>query len=355
MFSEQDYRLLNNTELKLSPITLGTMTFGDQNSKQDAFEQLDFALEYGINSIDVAELYPVPPKADTYTKTETIVGEWLKSQNREKIILSSKIAGPRRDLNWIRGGPIALDESNIIAAVDGTLKRMQTDYLDLLYLHWPERNVPMFGQYRFDPNDEIKNGKQIEWISIENQLETLSKLVNSGKVKAIALSNEFPWGLMQFIKIAKEYGYPLICALQNSYSLLNRTIEFGTTEILYREKLGFLAYSPLAFGYLTGKYINNPGAIGRVTLFPGYAKRFDKPGVNSAVEKYAQLARKYELGLTEMSLAFVFSQWFMTSTIIGATSMAQLKQNINAYRIDLSEELLNEIEYIHLLSMNPAP
>lgn len=203
MFSEKEYRQLNNTELKLSPITLGTMTFGDQNSKLDAFEQLDFALEFGINSIDVAELYPVPPKSDTYSKTETIIGEWLKSQNREKIILSSKITGPRRDLNWIRGGPIALDESNIMAAVDGSLKRMKTDYLDLLYLHWPERNVPMFGQYRFDPNEEIKNGKQIEWITIENQLETLSKLVKSGKVKAIALSNEFPWGLMQFIKIAK--------------------------------------------------------------------------------------------------------------------------------------------------------
>jgi aryl-alcohol dehydrogenase-like predicted oxidoreductase len=356
MFSNKDYRQLPNSELKISPITLGTMTFGDQNSQTEAFQQLDYAVSSGINSIDVAELYPVPPKPDTYTKTETIVGEWLKNQYRDQLVISTKVAGPRRDLDWIRGGPKSLDQENITSALHASLKRLQTDYIDLLYLHWPERNVPMFGQYRFDPNDEVKNIQQIPWVSIESQLETLKKLTDSGKVRAIALSNEFPWGMMEFLRIAREKKLPLISALQNSYSLLNRTVEFGMTEVLFREKIGFLAYSPLAFGYLTGKYNKNPNANGRVNLFPGYAQRFNKPGVSEAVKKYALLAENFNLSLTELALKFVSQQWFVTSTIIGATNMDQLQQNLNAVTAKvLGPEILAEVENIHLSVMNPAP
>ncbi len=355
MFSANDYRQLSNSNINISPLTLGTMTFGDQNSKIEAYEQLDFALDVGINSIDIAELYPVPPKADTYTKTESILGDWLQTQDREKIIISSKVAGPRRNLDWIRGGPSSLNEENIVNAVDASLKRLKTEYIDIFYLHWPERNVPMFGQYKFDPGGDQKDGKQIPWVSIYDQLTTLSKLIDSGKIRTIALSNEQPWGLMEFIRIARQHKLPLISALQNSYSLLNRIAELGISEILYREQLSFLAYSPLAFGYLTGKYIEDDKAVGRVNLFPGYAKRFDKPGVRYAVKQYAQLAKKYHLSLTEMSLAFVRSQWFMTSTILGATSLHQLKENVKSYSIELSDDILDEIEQIHLSVMNPAP
>jgi len=355
MFSATDYRQLSNSNIKISPLTLGTMTFGDQNSKIEAYDQLDFALDVGINSIDIAELYPVPPKADTYTKTESILGDWLQTQDREKIIISSKVAGPRRKLDWIRGGPSSLNEENIVNAVDASLNRLKTEYIDIYYLHWPERNVPMFGQYKFDPEGDQKDGKQIPWVSIYDQLTTLSKLIDSGKIRTIALSNEQPWGLMEFIRVARQHKLPIISALQNSYSLLNRTAEFGITEILYREQLSFLAYSPLAFGYLTGKYIEDEKAVGRVNLFPGYAKRFDKPGVRYAVKQYAQLAKKHHLSLTEMSLAFVRSQWFMTSTILGATSLHQLKENVKSYSIELSDDILDEIEQIHLSVMNPAP
>ena len=355
MFKASDYRKLSNCNIKISPLTLGTMTFGDQNSKKEAYEQLDFALDNGINSIDIAELYPVPPKAETCSKTESIVGDWLQKQDREKIIISSKAAGPRRKLGWIRGGPLSLNEANILNAVDASLKRLGTDYIDIYYLHWPERNVPMFGQYKFDPEGEIRDGKQIAWVSIHDQLTTLSRLIDSGKIRTIALSNEQPWGLMEFIRIAKKYNLPIISALQNSYSLLNRTIEFGTSEILYREQLSFLAYSPLAFGYLTGKYIENENIVGRANLFPGYAKRYDKPGVRYAVKQYAKLAEKYHLTLTEMALAFVRSQWFMTSTILGATSLSQLKENVKSYSLVLSDDILDEIEQIHLSVMNPAP
>ena len=232
MFEKKDYRSVGNSSLLVSPITLGTMTFGDQNTQEEAFQQLDFAIDQGINSLDVAELYPVPPKSETYTKTEVIVGNWLKNQKREDIVLSTKVAGPRRDLSWIRGGPSSLDRNNIIESVDASLQRLQTDYVDLLYLHWPERNVPMFGQYKFDPEMEYKDGIKIDWVSIEEQLTTLGELVVSGKARFIALSNEWSWGVMEFIRIAREKGLPVICNVQNNYSLLNRIAELGLTEIM---------------------------------------------------------------------------------------------------------------------------
>ncbi len=352
---KQDYRRLGQSDLVISPIAIGTMTFGEQNTESEAFAQLDWAISKGINFIDTAEMYPVPPKENTFTATETIIGRWLRKQNREDIVLATKAAGPRRSLNWIRHGPKAIDEKNLREAVEGSLKRLQTDYIDLYQLHWPERNVPMFGQYKFDPRGEIEGSKLKEWVSIHEQLEALGKLVQEGKIKNIGISNEQSWGVMEFIRIAREKKLPLIASVQNCYNLINRGLEFGMTEILYREKIGFLAYSPLAFGHLTGKYLKDMDAAGRVKLFQGFAQRYAKPNVLPAVKAYETLASKHSMTLTEMALAFVFSQWFVTSTIIGATSLNQLKENIEAYSALLSEELLDEIEMIHLTHMNPAP
>jgi aryl-alcohol dehydrogenase-like predicted oxidoreductase len=354
------YRQLGSSDLNVSAICLGTMTYGDQNTELEAHEQLDYALAQGINFIDTAEMYPVPPKAETCTRTETMVGNWLKHQSRDKIILGSKVAGPRRNVSWIRGGPSSLDRANIRAAIDGSLKRLQTDYIDIYQLHWPERNVPMFGQYQFDPAGEFESGifnegEEKTWVSIHNQLETLVELVAEGKVRYIGLSNEQPWGVMEFLRLAKEYNLPRIASLQNGYSLMNRTMELGLSEIIYREKVGFLAYSPLAFGHLTAKYIDNPATQGRATLFTGYAQRYTKHNVAPASKAYAELARQHGLTPTQLALSFVYHRWFVTSTIIGATSMVQLKENIGAWDVKLSAEVMQEIERLHLAMMNPAP
>ena len=351
-----EYTRLGNSDLTVSKICLGTMTYGDQNTEAEAHEQLDYATAQGINFIDTAEMYPVPPKAETYTRTETMVGTWLKKQSRDRIILGSKVAGPRRGMDWIRNGPPSLDRANIRGAVEGSLKRLQTDYIDIYQLHWPERNVPMFGQYQFDPAQELDaNGKQMQWVSIRNQLETLAELIEEGKVRAIGLSNEQPWGLMEFLRIAREYNLPRVASVQNCYNLINRGMEFGMSEVLYRENVGLLAYSPLAFGHLSGKYIDNPEAKGRVTMFLGYAQRYKKPGVFPASAAYTKLARAHGLTPVQLALSFVYHRWFVKSTIIGATTMAQLKQNIDAWQTRLSPELVQEIEHLHLTMMNPAP
>lgn len=351
-----EYTKLGNSALNVSKICLGTMTYGDQNTQAEAHAQLDYALAQGINFIDTAEMYPIPPRAETCTRTETIVGHWLKNQPREKIILSSKVAGPRRGMNWIRGGPPSLDRVNIRAAIEGSLKRLQTDYIDVYQLHWPERNVPMFGQYQFDPAEEFdESGQQKPWVSIRNQLETLAELIAEGKVRYIGLSNEQPWGVMEFVRIAKAYDLPQIASVQNCYNLMNRGMEFGMTEVLYRENVGLLSYSPLAFGHLTAKYIDNPQAEGRVTMFLGYAQRYKKPNVAPAAAAYARLARAYGLTPVQLALSFVYHRWFVASTIIGATSMAQLQENIAAWQIRLTPEVMQEIENLHLTMMNPAP
>ena len=351
-----EYTKLGNSELNVSKICLGTMTYGDQNTEAEAHAQLDFAMARGINFIDTAEMYPVPPKAETCTRTETIVGNWLKKQPRDKIILGGKVAGPRRGMDWIRGGPPSLDRANIRAAIEDSLKRLQTDYIDVYQLHWPERNVPMFGQYQFDPAQEFDaDGHQRQWISIRNQLETLAELIEEGKVRAVGLSNEYPWGLMEFLRIAKEYNLPRVASVQNCYNLINRGMEFGMSEVLYRENVGLLAYSPLAFGHLTAKYVDNPEAKGRVTMFLGYAQRYKKPNVFPACAAYAKLARAHGLTPVQLALSFVYHRWFVSSTIIGATNMAQLKENIDAWDTRLSPEVLAEIEHLHLTMMNPAP
>jgi len=344
-----EYRQLGQSDLSVSALCLGTMTFGQQNTQNDAFEQLNYAVDNGINFIDTAELYPVPPRAETYTKTETIVGNWLATQQRDKVILATKVAGPNRHMPWIRGGPKSVDAINVQQAIDGSLKRLQTDYIDLYQIHWPARNVPMFGQFRFDPRNEIAS------VAIQTQLEALAAQVKAGKVRYIGLSNETPWGIMSFLQIAKDFNLPRIVSVQNAYNLINRTFETGLTEIAYREQIGLLAYSPLAFGHLTAKYQQSPHAAGRITAFPSFGQRYEKPNVPPSVQAYAELAKRYGLSPAEMALSFVYRQWFTTSTIIGATNMTQLNENIGAWSKPLSADLLADIDALQLLYMNPAP
>lgn len=351
-----DTLLLGESGIRVSKITLGTMTYGDQNNQQDANNQLDYALAQGINFIDTAEMYPVPPRAETVTRTETMLGHWIRQQPRDRFVLASKVAGPRRGMHWIRGGPSGLDRANIREAVHQSLQRLQTDYLDVLYLHWPERNVPMFGQYQFDPAaEQDADGQARAWVPVQTQLEVLDELIKEGKVRSIGVSNEQPWGLMEFLRIAREQGLPRIAVLQNCYNLMNRGMEFGMTEVLYRERISLAAYSPLAFGHLTGKYVDNPATPGRVTLFQGYAQRYKKPGVPAAAKAYSALARSHGLTPVQLALSFVYHRWFVGTTIVGATSMPQLQENIAAYQVSLSESVLAEIEQLHLTMMNPAP
>lgn len=350
-----EYINLGQSHLKVSKICLGTMTFGDQNTQEEAHAQLDYALAQGINFIDTAEMYPVPPKAETFTRTETMIGHWLKKQAREQIILGTKVAGRNRGLNYIRGGDDTLTRENIRSAIHNSLTRLQTDYIDLFQIHWPERNVPLFGQYQFDPASELDvQGNQKTWVSIQTQLETLAELIKEGKVRAIGLSNEHPWGIMEFLRIAKEYNLPRVATLQNAYHLMNRTIDFGISEILYRENVSLLAYSPLAFGHLSGKYADDVAANGRVTLFRGYAQRYTKPSVPKASAAYAELARAHGLTPTQLALSFVMHRWCVSSTIIGATNMTQLQENIGAYQHKLSADVLKTIDAIHLQYHNPA-
>ena len=351
-----DYIKLGHSDLTVSKVCLGTMTFGDQNTQAEAHHQLDYAVAQGINFIDTAEMYPVPPKAETYTKTEPIIGAWLKNQQRDKLIIGSKISGPRRGMPWIRNNEFSLDRETIRNALHDSLTRLQTDYIDLYQIHWPERNVPLFGQFQFDRANELDaGGQEKQWVSIHNQLETLAELVKEGKIRAIGLSNEQPWGVMEFVRYAKQYNLPHIASLQNAYNLLNRNIDFGMSEIRYREQVSLLAYSPLAFGHLSGKYIDNPETKGRVTLFRGYAQRYTQPNVAAASEAYSTLAKAHDFSPAALALSYVMHRWCVTSTIIGATSMAQLQENIGAYQLKLSPEILKEIDAIHLRFTNPAP
>lgn len=340
---------LGTSSLTVPDLCLGTMTFGQQTGEADAHAQLDLALERGINFIDTAELYAVPPRAETYGATETIVGKWLARQPRDRIILATKVAGPGRTMSYIRDGDLAFDRRNIRAALEASLHRLQTDYVDLYQLHWPARNQPMFGQWQYDPAQERPG------TPIRETLEVLAELVQEGKVRAIGLSNEHPWGVMQFVRCAEDYGLPRPASIQNAYSLVNRVFEYGLAEACHREKIGLLAYSPLAFGHLTGKYLADPAAPGRVNLFKGFGQRYEKAGLQPAVAAYCALAR--ELGLTpvQLALAFVRSRWFVASTIVGASSLAQLRENLDAWSVELSPEARARIDALHLIHTNPAP
>ena len=340
---------LGSSPLTVSELCLGSMTWGEQNTMAEAHAQLDYAFEHGINFIDTAEMYPVPTVAKTYGRTEEFIGPWLVKQQRDKIVLATKIAGPKRKLDWIRGGPPAIDAANIGEALHGSLKRLKTDYVDLYQLHWPERNVPMFGQTEFDPAQEKED------VPIRAQLEAMKRLIDAGKIRCVGLSNETPWGVMEFVRMAKEHGLPHVASIQNAYNLINRTFEMGLAEVAHRTEVPLIAYSPLAFGLLSGKYLAGPPTTARLTLFPQFGQRYGKPNVTEAVAAYAELARRKGMSQATLALAFARSRWFVRSTIIGATSMAQLQENIASAGVTLDADTLTEIQRIHLRYPNPAP
>lgn len=345
-----NYNLLGNSGIKVSKICLGTMTWGNQNSQSEAFEQLGYALDQGVNFIDTAELYPVPPDPSTYGATETIVGNWLKQTGkRNQVILASKVCGPTAWCPHIRKGEAKLDRKNIFSAVEGSLKRLQTDYLDLYQVHWPERQTNYFGKLGYEENADS------HVTPIEETLAVLGALVKEGKIRHIGISNETPWGVTQYLNGAKEQRLPRILSVQNPYSLLNRSFEIGLAEISHREQVGLLAYSPLGFGTLSGKYLGGlHPEKGRITLFPHYQRYSTEQGIK-ATEAYVALAREHGLDPVQMALSFVHSRPFVTSTIIGATTMEQLRCNIASVDIDLPEEMIPAIHDIHQTFPNPCP
>jgi aryl-alcohol dehydrogenase-like predicted oxidoreductase len=342
---------LGRTDLMVSRVCLGTMTFGEQNTEADAHSQLDYALERGINFIDTAEMYPVPPNAATQGSTERFIGSWLKkSGKRGQIVLATKAAGPNANQTWIRGGRNNLDAKNIRAAVDASLARLQTDYIDLYQLHWPSRNVPIFGANQFEPQKERAS------VPVEETLAVLGELIQEGKIRHIGVSNESPWGVCEYIKQAEMKGLPRIATIQNLYNLTARAFETTLLdEVCYREDVSLLAYSPLAFGQLSAKYLDNPQARGRLTIYPPtWSPRYLRPSVLAAAKEYADLARANGMSPAAMALAWCYSRWFTGSTIIGATTLAQLKENIDAESIVLPDEVVKTIDAIHGRYTNPG-
>jgi len=346
------YSLVGNTDLKVSRICLGTMTWGEQNSEAEAHEQLDYAQSLEINFIDTAEAYPVPPRAETYGTTESHIGTWLKKrQTRDKIILATKVAGPGEIASYIRGGP-RLSRHHIRQALEGSLQRLQTDYIDIYQVHWPERSTNFFGKLGYTPSENDEN------IQIEETLTALGELVKEGKIRYVGVSNETPWGVMTYLKLAEQHGLPRIVTIQNPYCLLNRTYEIGLAEISHREQVGLLAYSPLGFGVLSGKYLNDARPLGaRITLFSRFDRYIKSEYGIKATEAYVRLAIQHGLDPAQMALAYVNSRPFLTSTIIGATTMKQLKADIASIHLelDMDEEVLEGIEAIHQQYPNPCP
>ncbi|MEK9957608.1 MAG: NADP(H)-dependent aldo-keto reductase [Flavobacteriaceae bacterium] len=343
-----DYTFLPHTDLKVSTICLGTMTFGNQNTQAEGFEQMDYALDRGVNFFDTAELYPVPANAQTQGETERIIGNWFQqSGKRDQVILASKVAGPGDYTKHIREN-LSFSKTHINEAIDNSLKRLKTDYIDLYQLHWPERNSNRFGQrgFVYDPNDP--------WVeNFEAVLSALEENIKCGKIRHIGVSNETPWGMMRFLDAAGS-NLPRMITIQNAYSLLCREFETGLSEICHRESVGLLAYSPLGFGVLTGKYLGGKlPEKARLTLFPRFS-RYSSPQAAEATAYYLQLAEDHGLSLTALALAFVKSRSFVTSNIIGATNLEQLKENIDAYQYTLSEQVLQEIDKIHNQIPNPA-
>ena len=343
------YTTIPYTDIRVSKICLGTMTWGNQNTQEEAFEQMDYALEKGVNFIDTAELYPVPANAETYADTERIIGNWFaQRKNRDKVVLATKIAGPGAYTAHIRTTGFTPD--SLREALEGSLMRLKTDYIDVYQLHWPERSTNFFGRrdYVLDQNEQWE-------INFQQILETLDGFIKEGKIRHIGLSNETPWGAMKYLNLSEYKNLPRAKTIQNPYSLLNRTFEVGNAEVSHREQLGLLAYSPLAFGVLSGKYRGgNLPEKSRLKLFPRM-KRYSGNEAVAATEAYAKIAEKHQLSLTQLALAFVTDRPFVTSNIIGATTMSQLVENIATANVTLSDEILAEIDAVHNQIPNPAP
>ena len=345
-----EYRQLGKTDIKVSSICLGTMTWGEQNTEAEGHAQLDVAVDAGINFIDTAEMYPIPPSEETYGKTEEILGNWLKQRgNREQLIIATKICPPGKHRPWIRGQKNQLDLENIHKAVDASLKRLQTDYIDLYQVHWPERYTNYFGQLNYTHNPD-RDGTPIE-----ETLEALDAVVKSGKVRYLGVSNETPWGVGKFLQVAGQKGLSRIVSIQNPYNLLNRTFEIGLSEIAIREQVGLLAYSPLGFGVLTGKYLDNARPEGaRLSRFDTYKRYLNENGIKMT-GRYALLAREYSLEPSQLALAFILTRKFLTSVIIGATNLDQLRSNIATADLKLPEQAIKSIDSLHFQQPNPCP
>ena len=343
------FKKLGTTDLDVSLICLGTMTWGTQNTEKDAFDQMDYSLAKGVNFFDTAELYSVPPNSDSYGKTEVMIGNWFeKRKNRKKVILASKVAGP--GCSWIRGGKNNFDEKTIGEAIDGSLKRLKTDYIDLYQLHWPERSTNFFGK-----RDYTLNSEEGDWNSFESVLKALEKFIKSGKIRYIGMSNETPYGLSKYIELSKNKNLPRMMSVQNPYNLVNRTYEIGMSEISIRERCGLLVYYPLATGALSGKYRNGQmPKNSRQALFKGWERHLN-PLAMKAYEEYYKLAKENDMTMAQLAQAFVNTRPFVTSNIIGATTMEQLKENIDSVNIELSDEILNKIDVIHNNNPNPSP
>jgi len=341
-------RQLGRTNLNVSLICLGTMTWGEQNTEREAFEQLDYAVDQGINFIDAAEMYPVPPRGETQGLTETYLGNWLKARGRrDDLVIATKVTGPS-GMNYMRGGP-RLTREQIHTAVDDSLRRLQTDYIDLYQVHWPERQANFFGKLGFEPGDDG------DAVPVDETLGALNELVEAGKVRHIGLSNETAWGAMHYLRLSEKHGWPRPVSVQNPYNLLNRSYEVGLAEVSMRENCGLLAYSPLAFGALTGKYLGGRQPAGaRLTEFPRFSRYTSEHAVE-ATAAYVNLAGEHGLSPAQMALAYVNSRPFLTSNIIGATTMDQLAENIESAHIRLSDELLGRIESLHQRYTYPCP
>ena len=345
-----NYKKLGSTDVDVSTICLGTMTWGEQNSKADGFEQMDYAIDNGVNFWDTAEIYAIPMREETYGETENIIGEWFKkTKKRDKVILATKVSGPTSK-EYIRGGGCSYDKKSMSEALEKSLKRMQTDYIDLYQLHWPERNTNFFGKQGYEHDSNEKN-----WIAFEEILENLKKFVDAGKIRYVGLSNETAWGLAKCLELSKLKNLPKMMAVQNPYNLLNRTYEVGLAEISVREQSGLLAYSPLAFGYLTGKYRNNNMPKGsRIDLFKDFDRYSNENGIK-AIEEYYKISQKFNLDFAQMSIKFCEIQPFVTSVIIGATTMQQLKTNVESVNVKLNNEIINEINEVQKIYPNPCP
>ena len=344
-----EYRQLGRTDLRVSALCLGTMTWGEQNSEAEGHAQIERAKACGVNFMDTAEMYPVPPRAETYSRTEQIIGSYFQQRgDRADWILASKVAGPGNGISHIRGGQLKFDRAHIVAALDASLKRLQTDWIDLYQLHWPERPTNFFGQLGY-------KHQEADFTPLEETLQVLAEQVKAGKIRHIGLSNETPWGTMKFLQLAENRGWPRAVSIQNPYNLLNRSFEVGLAEVAIREQCGLLAYSPLAFGMLSGKYEGGARPAGaRISLFSRFA-RYTNPQSEAACSRYVALAREHGLDPAQMALAFVTRQSFVTSNIIGATSLQQLDSNLASAELKLSEEVLAGIEAIHKAQPNPAP